>query len=291
MAGAKTTISGLLAKSAAWLKDKGSATSRLDAELLLAEVLGVNRVDLYVNFEQPLTRAEIDRYRELIRRRGDGEPVAYILGRAYFHNLTLKVDRHVLIPRPETEHVVETALNFLVEGEWQRPPMVLDLGTGSGAIAIAVAAGFPDAGIVAVDASREALEIAKENARVAGLASRIRLEQSDMFEGLDPMETFDLIVCNPPYVSAEEWDRLPRDVRDYEPRDALYGGPDGLHYYRLLAGQAPQFLRPRGALVLEIGAAQAGAVLELLNATGHFGAAGVIQDYAGLDRVVEARRK
>ena len=285
------TISQLLSKSAAWLKDKGSTTSRLDAELLLAEVLGVSRVDLYVNFEQPLNTAEIDRYRKLVRRRGEGEPVAYILGRAYFHNLTLRVDRHVLVPRPETEHLVEAALGFLVEGDWQRPPFVLDLGCGSGAIAIALAAGFPDADIVAADSSPEALELAEENARAAGVAQRIRFARSDMFEALDPMQTFDLIASNPPYISAEEWDKLPRDVRDYEPREALYGGPDGLHYYRQLAEEAPQFLRPRGALVLEIGASQAAAVRELLEASGRFGAVGVIQDYAGLDRVVEARRK
>ncbi|MHB8859757.1 MAG: peptide chain release factor N(5)-glutamine methyltransferase [Thermoleophilia bacterium] len=287
---APPTISSLLGKTAAWLKEKGSTTSRLDAELLLAEVLGLNRVDLYVKFDQPLNPAEVDRYRELVRRRGEGEPVAYILGRAYFHNLSLRVDRHVLVPRPETEHVVEAALNFLIEGEWPRPPAVLDLGTGSGAIAIAIAAGYPDAGIIAADASPEALELAGENARIAGLSARLRLVQSDMFDSLDPLETFDAIVCNPPYISAEEWDQLPRDVRDFEPREALYGGPDGLHYYRQLAGQAPQFLKPRGALVLEIGSTQAGAVSELLAATGRFGAIGVTQDYSGLDRVVEARR-
>ena len=287
---APPTISSLLGKTTAWLKEKGSTTSRLDAELLLAEVLGLNRVDLYVKFDQPLNPAEVDRYRELVRRRGEGEPVAYILGRAYFHNLSLRVDRHVLVPRPETEHAVEAVLNFLIEGEWPRPPAVLDLGTGSGAIAIAIAAGYPDTGIVAADASPEALELAGENARIAGLSARLRLVHSDMFDSLDPMETFDAIVCNPPYISAEEWDQLPRDVRDFEPREALYGGPDGLHYYRQLAGQAPQFLKPRGALVLEIGSTQAGAVSELLAATGRFGAIGVTQDYSGLDRVVEARR-
>jgi release factor glutamine methyltransferase len=287
---AAPTIAELLSKSADWLRDKGSSTPRLDAELLLAEVLGLNRVELYVNFDQPLTLPEVDRYRELIRLRGEGEPIAYILGRAYFRNLTLRVDRHVLIPRPETEHVVEAAIDFLMEGDWLRPPAVLDLGAGSGAIAIAIATAFPDAEIIASDASAEALELAGENARNAGVPARIRFVQSDLFEALDPVGTFDLIVSNPPYISEEEWETLPRDVRDYEPREALYGGPDGLDFYRLLAAEAPQFLKPGGMLVLEIGAAQGKAVLELLEATGKFQAAGMIQDYAGLDRVVAAQR-
>ncbi len=284
------TITDLLSKSAAWLKDKGSTSPRLDAELLLAEVLGMNRVELYVNFEQPLIPAEVDRFRELIRRRGEGEPVAYILGRAYFHNLTLRVDRNVLIPRPETEHVVEAALGFLMEGDWLRPPAVLDLGTGSGAIAIALAAGFPEADFTASDASAEALELAGENARTAGMASRIRFVHSNMFDALDPVGTFDLIVSNPPYISDEEWLTLPRDVSDFEPRAALYGGPDGLDFYRILAEEAPQFLKPSGGLVVEIGATQAVSVLELLQETGKFQTTGVNRDYAGLERVVAAQR-
>jgi len=287
---AAPSISELLSKSAAWLKDKGAATPRLDAELLLAEVLGLNRVDLYINFEQPLNPPEVDRYRELIRRRGEGEPVAYILGRAYFRNLTLRVDRQVLIPRPETEHIVDAALEFLMDGDWPRPPAVLDLGTGSGAIAISLAAGFPDAEVTASDASAAALELARENARIAGVAARIHFEQSDLFDSLDPVDTFDLIVSNPPYISMEEWEGLPRDVRDFEPREALYGGTDGLDFYRLLAQQAPQFLKPRGGLVLEIGATQGRAVTELLAASGLFAAVETGPDYAGLDRVVTAIR-
>ncbi len=285
------TIIDLLRKSAAWLEDKGSATPRLDAELLLAEVLGTNRVDLYVNFEQSLTAPEVDRYRELIRLRGTGEPVAYILGRAYFRNLTLRVDRSVLIPRPETEHLVEAALGFLVDGDWPRAPAVLDLGTGSGAIAISIAAGFPDADITASDASTQALELAEENARVAGVAQRIRFVRSDLFDALDPLGTFDLIVSNPPYVSEEEWATLSRDVRDFEPREALYGGADGLDFYRLLADLAPQFLKPSGGLMLEIGSTQGMTVAGLLESTGRFRAITVLQDYAGLDRVVVARRQ
>ena len=284
------TISSLLAKSAGFLKKKGSSSPRLDAELLLAEVLGGTRVDLYVNFEQPLSKAEIDHYRELIRRRGQGEPVAYILGRAYFRNLTLRVDRSVLVPRPETEHVVEAALRFLMEREWQRPPRVLDIGTGSGAIAISIAAGFPDAELLATDASSDALRLAEDNALTAGAAERIVFVRSDLFEELDPTETFDLIVSNPPYVSGDEWPALPRDVRDFEPREALYGGPDGLDFYRRLAVEAPQYMRPQGCLIMEIGYRQAEAVTELLQGTERFEVIQVGQDFAGHDRVITGCR-
>lgn len=283
-------IKTLLKKSTDYLKSTGSTSPRLDAELLLAEVLGVSRVDLYINFEQPLTGAEVDRYRELIRLRGKGAPVAYILGRAYFRNLTLKVDRSVLIPRPETEHLVEAALGFLMERDWPRPATVLDLGTGSGAIAIAITAAFPDAEIIAVDASAEAVELAGENARVAGVAARIDFRRSDMFDALDPLGTFDLIVSNPPYISDEEWDDLPRDIRDYEPEAALRGGCDGLDYYRLLAVEAPRFLRPGGCLALEIGAGQGESVTEALREVESLGPAQIIRDYSGHDRVVTVRR-
>lgn len=285
------TIADLLSKSAAWLGDKGCTSPRLDAELLLAEVLGMSRVDLYVKFDQPLIPSEIGSYREFIRRRAEGEPVAYILGRAYFHNLEIKVNGSVLIPRPETEHLVEAAIEFLMEGDWPSPPEVLDLCTGSGAIAIAIVKGFPEADITASDASGEALALAAENATLTGVAPRIRFIQSDLFEDIDPVATYDLIVANPPYISAEEWEGLPRDVREFEPREALYGGTDGLDFYRLLAEQAPQQLKPYGGLVLETGSTQAAAVSEMLEASGHFKTVGVFQDYAGLDRVVMAQRR
>lgn len=253
-------------------------------------MLGVNRIDLYINFEQPLNKAEIDRYRELIRARGEGEPVAYILGRAYFHDLTLKVDRSVLIPRPETEHLVETALAFLRERDWKQPPRLLDLGTGSGAIAIALAAGFPDAEITAADSSDEALSLARENARTEGVGTRVNFIVSDMFQELDPMATFDLIVSNPPYISDEEWQDLPRDVREYEPESALRGGADGLDYYRVLAAESYQHLRPDGRLIIEIGQSQGVAVSGLLREAGGYGEVEIIKDYAGHDRVVTAGR-
>ncbi len=284
------SIAGLLAKSAKYLKDKGSASPRLDAELLLAEVMSLSRIELYTNFEQPLTAAEVDRYRELIMRRGRSEPVAYILGRAYFRNLTLAVSRAVLIPRPETEHVVDAALFFLMERDWPEPPRVLDVGTGSGAIAISVAAGLPGIGLTATDASGEALELAAGNARVTGVADRVTFVRSDLFEALEPVDTFDLIISNPPYVAEAEWADLPRDVSGYEPREALLGGADGLDFYRRLAVEAPRFLKPRGGLVLEIGYTQADAVREMLAAGGMFRGIGVTQDYAGHDRVVTAER-
>lgn len=285
------TITLLMGKSAAFLKGKGSATPRLDAELLLAEVLGMDRVDLYVNFDQPLNPGEIDRYRELIRRRGRGEPVAYILGRANFHNLTLKVAPTVLVPRPETEHAVEAALAILKGRDWSAaPPRVLDVGTGSGAIALAVAAAFPDAEVTAVDASEAALELAAENARGAALESRVTFSRSDLFDGLDPLDTFDIIISNPPYIAAAEWDSLPVDVRGYEPREALDGGEDGLDFYRCIVAEAHQLLKPGGSIILEIGYRQAAEVTRLLIDADRYRDLAVTQDYAGHDRVVVAQR-
>lgn len=284
------SVFSLLNKSADYLKTRGSSTPRLDAELLLAEVLGTSRVDLYINFEQPLRRAEIDRYRELVKRRAKGEPAAYILGRAGFRNLTLKVSPRVLIPRPETEQVVDVALKLLKGREWKRPPAVLDLGTGSGAIAISIAAEFPDAEVTATDADADALSLAEANALAAGVAARVSFAVSDLFEALDPVATFDLIICNPPYIADEEWDSLPPDVRDYEPEAALRGGPGGLDYYRRLAPEAHQFLKPRGLLVLEIGHTQGPAVTELLEEAGRFESIEVLKDYAGRNRVVVAHR-
>lgn len=285
------TISLLLGKSAGFLGGKSSATPRLDAELLLAEVLGMERVDLYIHYDQPLNPDEVDRYRELVRRRSQGEPVAYILGRSHFRDLTLKVDPAVLVPRPETEHVVEAALVILEADDWDAaPPEVLDIGTGSGAIALAVAAAFPDAAVTATDDSGAALELAAENAGAAGLASRVTLVHSDLFTDLDPLHTFDIIISNPPYIAADEWESLPVDVRDYEPQEALFGGADGLDFYRRIIVEAHQFLKPDGSLIFEIGYRQADDVLRLLEESGAYRQASVGQDYAGNDRVVIARR-
>lgn len=285
------TISLLLGKSTGFLGGKSSATPRLDAELLLAEVLGVERIDLYINFDQPLNPDEVDRYRELIRRRSQGEPVAYILGRAHFRDLTLKVGSAVLVPRPETEHVVEAALALLVERDWSTgPPRVLDLGTGSGAIALAIAAAWPDAAICAVDNSEPALRIAEENAAASALSSSVSFHHSDLFDDLDPVDTFDLIISNPPYIAADEWESLPVDVREFEPQEALFGGADGLDYYRRIIAEAHQFLKPDGSLILEVGYRQAGDVQRLLEESGGYRQTSVGQDYAGHDRVVIARR-
>lgn len=284
------TITDILSKSTRFLKEKGSTTPRLDAELLVAEALGLSRVELYTNFDQPLNTAEVDHCRQLIMRRGQGEPVAYITGRAYFRRLTLRVDRGVLIPRPETEHLVEAALQQLTETDWgAHRPEVLDVGTGSGAIAVAVAVDFPEARITGADASEAALELAQENARVAGVSDRTEFVRSDLLADLDPMHTFDIIISNPPYISEEEWPTLPVDVREYEPREALWGGPDGLDFYRRLAVEAPQWLRPRGCLILEIGHTQGPAVRELLSATGLFESVETLRDYAEHERVVLAQ--
>ena len=283
------TISFLLGKSTDYLKGRGSTSPRLDAELLLAEVTGMNRVELYINFEQPLNTTEVDHYRELVRRRGKGEPVAYILGRAYFRNLALRVDRSTLVPRPETEHLVETGLTFLGGLHWSTgPPQVLDIGTGSGAIALAIAAECPAAAVTAVDSNQAALRLAADNARLAGLATRLVFIQSDLFAELDPLHTFDLILSNPPYIASGEWESLPLDVREYEPRESLYGGEDGLDCYRRIIAEAHQFLKPGGCLAFEIGYRQGAELKRLLIDADRYRGISISKDYAGLDRVISA---
>ncbi len=285
---AAPTLREILAKSTSYLEDKGSPTARLDAELLLSEALGIDRVQLYVNFDQPLVKEELDRCRELVRRRGRGEPVAYILGRAWFRDLELEVDPSVLVPRPETELLVEAALSFLESRSWQQPPAVLELGTGSGAVALAVAAAYPAAAVTATDVSREALALAERNARRAGVGGRVRLVESDLFAALDPGAPFDAVLANPPYIADHEWQELPGDVRRYEPAVALRGGADGLDCYRRLVPAAPRYLRPGGLLALEIGWRQGDAVRGLLRETGAFSGIEVRPDLAGHPRLVTA---
>ncbi len=265
---------------------------RPTAELLLAHILGFNRVDLYIQYDRPLNPRELAAFKDVIKRRLRGEPVAYIVGERGFWSLDLHVTPDVLIPRPETEMLVETALGILPESRVGEPKRVLDLGTGSGAIVLAMAMERPGHRFYASDRSWMALEVAGKNARKYGLKETVHFVCAGGFDGLaEKQNGFDLIVSNPPYVRRAEIDELAVDVSRYEPREALDGGPDGLDLIRILVRRAPTFVRPAGWLVFEIGYDQAEGVQRLMSATGGYEEIAVIKDYNGHDRVIRAKVK
>ena len=258
---------------------KTSETGRLDAELLLAHTLGRHRIELYTDFDRPLSSNELDAYRDLVARRARHEPVAYILGEWGFRRLTLTVDRRALIPRPETEIVVERALAHLRGVE---APTVLDVGTGTGAIALAIADEHPGAKVTAIDVSPDALDLARENIARTGLP--VELLRHDLRGGL-PGGPYDLVVSNPPYVRPADLATLMPDVRDYEPHVALVG----TGATEAIARAATAVLAPGGHLVLEVGDGQATKTAAMLDGFG-YGAVVTTPDLAGRDRVVEGRR-
>ncbi len=273
------TLGEALRRSAEHLAAKGSGTPRLDAELLLAQALGLTRVELYTQFDRPLDGDELAACRELVARRARREPVAYILGEWGFRRLTLKVDARALVPRPETEVVVERCLALL---RGLDAPAVLDVGTGSGAIALALADEHPGARVTGIDISPDALALARENVERIGLA--VSLAAHDLFGGL-PGGPYDLVVSNPPYVEPEEIETLQPEVRDWEPRGALVGAGAT----EAVARAALAVLRPGGALVLETAESAAAAVAALLEELGYADVR-ITTDLAGRERVVEGRR-
>lgn len=270
------------------LKAHGSESPRLDAEILLAHARGCPRIQLYTNYDEPLTEGQRAVMRDLVQRRAAAEPVAYLVGHREFFGLDFRVSRDVLIPRPDTETLVVAGLEFLAT----RPqPRVLDVGTGSGCIAISLAVNAPNAILVATDQSAAALEIARENAARHGVDDRIRFVEGDLYAPLSASEPFDLIVSNPPYIASAEIDTLAPDVRLHEPRAALDGGPDGLAIIRRLLADARAFLSPAGGLLIEISSEQAESVTQLLAASGAFEDIRVIHDLSRQPRVVQAVRK
>lgn len=285
------TILKLLTWTTEYLKSRQIEQPRSSAEILLAHTLGVSRMDLYLRYDQPLTSEELSQFKGLILRRSKKEPVAYITGKKGFWTLDLSVSIDVLIPRPETELIVETALSILSSREGRRFN-VLDLGTGSGAIILALAAERPGHNYYAVDLCEKALAIATKNAQQAGLAGQITHLCGAWFEPVTHMRaSFDLIVSNPPYIVRTEIDNLAEEVRYYEPRLALDGGPDGLDAFRHIIEQAPKWLAPGGWLAMEIGHDQAGAVRSMMEACGKYSELSVTKDYNGFDRMVRARIK
>ncbi|MBM4038399.1 MAG: peptide chain release factor N(5)-glutamine methyltransferase [Planctomycetes bacterium] len=283
------TIQALLQWTTRFFESKGIEGARLDGELLLANALGWKRIDLYARFDHVPTGNALARFREMVRARGlQRIPSKYLTGESEFYSLPLQVTPAVLIPRPETELLVERALALLAKDQ---EALVADLGTGSGAIAIAVATHRPLARLVATDVSAEALAVARANAEHHGVSGRIEFRQGDWFAALEAGTCFDAVLSNPPYVAAPDLERAMPEVRDHEPRAALDGGPDGLSCLRVLIGGAPPWLKPGGWLVLEIGAGQAQGVLELAKETEAYGAMQVTPDYQGIPRIASMQVK
>jgi release factor glutamine methyltransferase len=282
------TILEVINRSAEFLAKKGVDSARLQIELILAHVLGVPRLKLYLNFERELTDEELDAARTLVKRRANREPLQHLLGSTSFCGFEIAVTPAVLIPRPETELLASRAWEY-VSSITRESVAVLDFGTGSGCLAISIAAKCPRARIHAVDISDAALAVARENARTHGTGERITFCASDGFAALPGGLRFDLIVSNPPYIPSEEIGTLDREVRDFDPRLALDGGADGLDFYRRLAEQGSGRLREDGRLMAEFGDGQAEAVRAIFEGQG-WKVEAVEKDFAGKERFVIAGR-
>jgi release factor glutamine methyltransferase len=282
------TVGRLLDWTANFLKQKGSESPRLDTEVLLAHAIGCRRIDLYTRYEEIAADEGRQRFRDLIRQRIEGCPVAYLVGRKEFFSLEFAVNRSVLIPRPDTECLVNECLRLAKE---MAEPHVLDIGTGSGNIAVAVAHQVKKARVTAVDLSAEALAVAAGNAAKYKLTERIRFLQGDLFAPIPAGERFDFVLSNPPYIAAEDISKLPVGVREHEPHLALDGGPGGYAVFDRLIDQARNYLKPGGYLILEIGSPQEGPARQRLAAYPEYELGKTILDGSGHPRVLRARWK
>jgi len=285
------TIQKLLNWITEYLINKDIDSPRLSAELLISHVTGLKRIELYTQFDRQVPQQQLNQLHELVKRAGEHEPVAYLTGKTEFYSLELDITSDCMIPRPETELLVQRAIEFLRTRTGIQ--YVCDLCTGSGCIAVAIAKNFMNARVTATDIFAAALEVAARNVEKHRLNEHIQLLCGDLFEPviqqLDGCQ-FDLIVCNPPYVSTDEYEKLEKNVKDYEPKSALYAGTDGLDVYRRLIIKADDFLKPGAALMLEIGYAQGSAVKELLEQTGVFAEVKIEKDFHNNDRIVIAKK-
>jgi len=277
------TVLEIIKRTTEFLDKRGVESARLNAELLIGHALGLKRMQLYLQFERPLTETELEKIRPLVKRRGNREPLQYITGETEFSGLKLKVDARALIPRPETERLIELLQEQLVVP----PASILDLGTGSGAIALALAKLFPASTVTAVDRSEPALALARENAESTGLAGRVTFVASDWFSALPPDRRFRLIVANPPYLSDEETAAAQPEVKEFEPVTALSAGPNSAAALEQIIPQARAYLEPGGLLVCETGIAQHPQLLALAAGAG-FVRTESRQDLTGRDRYVLA---
>jgi len=282
------TIRDIIFETTIRLEAAGIPSPRLDAEVLLVSCLGCDRLEFIKNPDGAIPEEQLAVFNQMVARRLRLEPVAYITGVKAFWSFTLEVNHDVLIPRPDTEVIVEEALAVCRTGGFDRP-YILDIGTGSGAIALALAKEIPDAQITATDISGAALKLAGKNACVLKLENSITFLQSDLFAQVHGK--FDIIVSNPPYIGAEEYETLPASVKDYEPREALLSGQTGVEFYEKLIYQTHSHLKENGWLLLEIGAKQSKSVRAIMANAGFYDRIDVRADYAGLSRVIKGRRK
>jgi release factor glutamine methyltransferase len=286
------TIQKLLNWTTEYLTGKGIESPRLSAEMLLSQTVRLTRIELYTQFDRPVPPEQLDQLRDLVKRAGQNEPIAYLVGRTEFYSLQINVTPDCMVPRPETELLVERAIEFL-RTRRSGTQFICDLCTGSGCIAVAIANNFSDARIIATDICDSALAVAAGNVKKHQLSDRINLLCGDLFDpvisGLDVNE-FDLIVSNPPYVSTAESEKLDKNVKDYEPKKALFAGVHGLDVYSRIIEKAGQFLKPDGAIMLEIGYAQGPAVKELLEQAGDFSEIKIEKDFHNNDRIISAKK-
>lgn len=281
------TLGRLLVWTSNFLKDKQADSPRLDAEVLLAHVVGCQRIALYTRFEEVASEEVRQKYRELVKKRVDGCPVAYLVGYKEFYNLKFTVTPAVLIPRPETELLVLEAIRL---AKPIATPRIVDVGTGSGAIALTLAKHLPNAKVTAIDISPEALAVAQKNAEQLGLSSKVKFLQGDLLKPVAG-ETFDLVVSNPPYITSEVVKNLPSNVRNFEPHLALDGGATGLEVIERLLTEAKLVLPKAGHLLSEIGYDQGKTVLEVVGKVGGYGSVSVMPDPSGLPRLLKVIRQ
>ena len=276
------TVLEVIKKTAEFLASKGVESPRLNAETLVGHALSLTRMKLYLQFERTLTEGELEVIRPLVRRRSQREPLQYILGHVEFSSITIKVDKRALIPRPETDYLIE---KIKEKFSAQAPTTILDLGTGTGAIALALAKHFPESLVTAVDASQEALALATENTQALGLSVRVTLLLSTWFDAVPNTHSFDLIISNPPYLTPLEVTQAHPEVSKYEPHSALIASEDGLSDIKIILTQAPYFLSSGGLIALETGESQHQAIQALATQLGyaHFSSS---KDLAGKDRFV-----
>ncbi|MGE3317176.1 MAG: peptide chain release factor N(5)-glutamine methyltransferase [Planctomycetaceae bacterium] len=279
------TVRRIIEWTTGHLKNHGSETPRLDAEILLAHARNCRRIELYTRFDEPLTDPQRAAMRDLVRRRAQSEPVAYLVGHREFFSLDFRVTPDVLVPRPDTETLV---LELLDRVRAIENPRLLDIGTGSGCIAVSAAVNLPTARVTAIDISPNALAIARENAETHNVLERMRFLEGDLFGSVPAGETFHAIASNPPYIRAEELESLQADVRLHEPRLALISGPEGLEVIRRIVDEAPSRLVAGGTLLFEFSPEQAGAVEELLQASSSYRDIKLVKDLTNRPRVAVA---
>ena len=275
------TLMEVLQRTQRYLTERGVPNPRRDAEMLLSHVVGLERLQLYVQFERPMIKAELDQLRPVLARRGRREPLAWVLGQTGFHNIELVVHPHVLVPRPDTETLVEAALALIPPDE---AFFIADVGTGTGAVALAIAAARPAVRVYAIDPSEDALRCARANVDALGMTDRVALLRGTYLDPIPAHRSLDLVISNPPYIPTAELATLEAEVRDHEPRLALDGGPDGLTCYRQLLPAAAR--RARVGVLVELGHDQAAAVSTLAQQAG-LGAIRIHKDLGGHDRVLE----